>query len=219
MTITAWASTKFSWGVACAALTLTTMAMPSAAYADGVSIDDLVRRDCRSYKPHKYGCRYYKKYSNTPFTGTTVTETPSGGRSLVTFRNGKRHGESLTFRKNGQLSYKSNYKNGYPHGVLYSYHENGQIKSKTTYKNGWATGPSTSYYDNGQIDSQGNFYEFSNIGKWVGFYRDGNKRSVTYYKDGGQQGDQLYWKEDGSLNTEKSGYYKEDKRVGPLKNR
>ena len=43
MTITAWASTKFGWGVVCAVLTLTTMAMSPAAYADGVSIDDLVR--------------------------------------------------------------------------------------------------------------------------------------------------------------------------------
>ena len=71
---------------------------PAFAFAFGVTLDDLVKRD---------GI-HYKKFSTVPFTGKVTGEIQG------TFKNGKKHGPSVGYNKDGTVDkkYTGTYKNG-----------------------------------------------------------------------------------------------------------
>ena len=72
------------------------------------------------------------------------------------------------------------------------WHENGQKAIEGECKEGYWEGPSTSWYPSGQKSKEGEF------------------------KDGKQEGQWIVWDKDGSIDNEKSGIYKADKKVAPL---
>ena len=59
-------------------------------------MDDLVERDGL----------YYKKFTDVPFTGKIT------GKEQGSYKNGKRHGDWVTYWDNGRLRRKGKYKNG-----------------------------------------------------------------------------------------------------------
>ena len=64
-------------------------------------MDDLVFDDLEERDGH-----FYRKFSDVPFTGKTT------GRLQGTFKDGKRDGSWVGYKKNGQLWWKETYKNG-----------------------------------------------------------------------------------------------------------
>ena len=59
---------------------------------------------------------YYKKFTNTPFTGKVI-----GGSKQGSFKDGLREGSWVEYKKNGQLKNKTNYKDGKKDGLLEMY--------------------------------------------------------------------------------------------------
>ena len=70
--------------------------LSSPSWSETLTMDDLVERNGL----------YYKKFTNTPFTGE-VSGIQSGG-----FKNGKRIGEWLYYYEHGQLNWIGNYEDG-----------------------------------------------------------------------------------------------------------
>ena len=88
----------------------------------GETMDDLVKRNGL----------YYKKFSDTPFTGKVTGEIQGS------IENGKKVGAWVYYWGNGQLKSKGNYKNGKEEGAWVGYDRDGTLsKSWTgTFKNG-----------------------------------------------------------------------------------
>jgi len=94
------------------------------------TFDDLVfRRD---------DDRYYKKFSDVPFTGEIKSKTDIG--QIV---DGKRDGPWV------------------------QYHDNGQLFSKGDYKNGKQEGPWVFYFDDGRLWMKGALQDGRRHGRWV----------------------------------------------------
>ena len=77
----------------------------------GLSMSELVKRE---------GV-YYKKFSDTPFTGEVA------GRYQGKVKNGKLDGYWVGYHENGQLSSKGDYTNGLRNGYQVRYWDNGQL--------------------------------------------------------------------------------------------
>jgi antitoxin component YwqK of YwqJK toxin-antitoxin module len=106
-----------------------------------IDFDDLVKREGL----------YYEKFTEVPFTGTTT------GKTQVSFKDGKFHGEWVRYYENGKLESKRNFKNGEKHGEDVSYYENGQLFIKENYVNGEEHGELVMYHENGQLKYKFNF--------------------------------------------------------------
>ena len=66
---------------------------------------------------------YYKKFSDTPFTGkVNYTDPESGNNVQGKMVNGKMKGTWLGFYRNGKLYQKENYRNGWLHGIAIRYY-------------------------------------------------------------------------------------------------
>ena len=94
---------------------------------------------------------FYNKLTEVPFTGKI------DGKTIGSFKNGKKDGFWLGYWENGQLQSKTNHKNGKLEGSWVSYHLNGQLRDKGQYKNGLKDGSWVSYFGNGQLRSKGNY--------------------------------------------------------------
>ena len=108
----------------------------------GESSDDLVKRNDL----------YYKKFTDTPFTGTTLDYYSNGQLShKVNWKNGKKEGIWEWYDDNGQLLLEGNFKNNMEEGLWKSYHDNGHLKYKQNLKDGKAEGVMEWYDDNGLL--------------------------------------------------------------------
>ena len=131
------------------ALFLVYLISPTFGFAKSVTFDDLVVREGR----------YYKIFSNNPFTGRVV-----GGLNGE-IKNGKWEGVWMHFYNNGPLGSKTYYKNGKKDGPFETYHENGQLLSRGTYANGVLNGIMEIYNVQGQLKLQKFFKQGVEIGK------------------------------------------------------
>ena len=73
---------------------------------------------------------YYKKFSHQPLTGKTI------GRTIGSFKNGKKEGYWYKYWDNGQLSSKTHWKNNEMDGSSVYYYKSGDLQTKIFYKNG-----------------------------------------------------------------------------------
>jgi len=82
----------------------------TASGAFATSMDDLVKREGL----------YYKKFTDTPFTGV-VDE----GKRRGAFKNGEQEGPWFIYYENGQLMAKGAFKNGEQEGPWVEYNKDG----------------------------------------------------------------------------------------------
>ena len=130
------------------------------------------------------GDGFYKKSTDVPFTGKTT------GQTQGTYKDGILDGPWVRYYwVNGQLWRKGDYKNGLREGPWVEYFNTGQLYWKSDFKNGERDGPWVSYYGNGQLGGKGDF------------------------KDGKKEGPWVYYNEDGTVNEELTGTYKNGKKV------
>ena len=185
---------------------LTGLFAPALAVAgEGVNIDDLVKRE---------GV-FYKKFTEELFTGKTT------GQEQSTFRRGKKHGLSVWYHENGQLSWKGTYKDGKSEGPSVSYHANGQLSSKGTYKDGEREGPYVWYYPNGQLSWKGTYKDDKKHGPSVSYHENGQLSQKGTYKDDKREGPWVFYNEDGTTDFDGkccswhkgSGTYRNGKKV------
>ncbi len=70
------------------------------------------------------------------------------------------------------------------------------------------------WHDNGQRAAEGLWKHGVREGQWVHFHEDGHKRSEGTFEKGAKVGVWTFWREDGSLDTLRSGEYRDDRRTG-----
>ena len=100
-------------------------------------------------------------------------------------------------------------------GPVFSLHNNGEIESKGNFINGWFEGLWKFWYDNGQLRAIGEFEKtiekrtYDNgipkngkTGFWVGYHKNGNKKTEGIYKDGLANGVFITWYENGQKEIE-----------------
>jgi hypothetical protein len=104
--------------------------------------------------------RYYKKFSDVPFTGEIKSQTEKGW-----IREGKRDGHWVSYFKNGQLASKGDFKNGKFEGPWVFYFDDGTLWMKGTLKDGERQGRWV-HYDGSKLDKLNS-----------GVYKDGVKIS------------------------------------------
>lgn len=96
------------------------------------------------------------------------------------------------------------------------WHENGVIMARgQSFLWLFRTGDWTYWYNNGQKYSEGE-YSRRKTGFWTSWHKNGVKKKEGEYEDGKREGPWTYWNEDGSINSEKSGIYKNGKKVPGL---
>ncbi len=118
-------------------------------------------------------------------------------------------GKAARYYENGALKEEREYKDGKKHGLLKDYLPNGKIKSEVIYKNDVENGPAKLYYPSGALQQEINFidgnaqstklyYPQGNLslreeinlakgllaGEAKQYYRNGQLKSVSQYKDG-----------------------------------
>lgn len=179
-----------------------------------VLLSNLVVRDSMMYEVN----------SDSPFSGLGVEKSPNEQyRKKISFRNGKKDGESIEYYQNGQIKTRIEYTNGVEDGISEFYFENGQLEKKAEYKDGELNGVYEKYYENGnpmakaqyQMGTQnGEYIEyFSNgqiaestmyvngkiDGKYVAYFENGNKNLEYITSGNGYEGDYIKYNEDGSV--------------------
>ena len=158
--------------------------------------------------------------NDEPWEGFLITIDDKGEKKEGNYKNGKRHGRSVTFWSNGNLKYDTESKNGVFHGKFKSYYENGSIKSDSNYVNGepidWITYNYESLSGEGTLKLVSHYGGDSNLIKSI-LYEDGQISVEMNYKDKG------YMILDGPYKTYKNGQlieeemYKNGKKDGYYK--
>lgn len=89
------------------------------------------------------------------------------------------------FTTNAGISKTVSFKNGVEEGEQVTYYAEGVIKSRYQFKNGLETGRSINYYEDGEnIKTLYCCTEGDICGNLIGYFPNGNKRSVVYYLNG-----------------------------------
>ena len=162
-----------------------------------VTMDDLVEREGLMYRP----------FTTVPFTGVTT------GLKQYTFKNGKRDGPFAQYHDNGQLRGKGNYTEGYLDGPWVWYYANGELDTKGNWINGKRDGPWVWYFIDGRLSWIGNYKDGKREGPWVEFRAFGELTGKGNYTDGKRDGPWVWVNQDGVLNKEESGTYKDGVKV------
>ena len=132
------------------------------------------------------GNTFFKKKTNKPFTGILKNFYPDGQVSLIdNFKDGKQHGEYVSYHPNGKILLKGEFKDGKQHGIWSEYHEDGSVYWNLRYINGITEdGIFRMYYPDGSVESEVTYGNGKPITNWVYFDKNGNKERVKVYENG-----------------------------------
>ena len=125
-------------------LTLVLLIFCTPSWSESVPSYEMIQRDGL----------WYKKFTNTPFTGTITGVTQ--GKIL----NGKLEGEIIAYHDSGSLSYIGNFKNGKNHG-----------KGKMIFGDGYSY---NGLWSNGLFDGKG-IAEYSDGSIYDGNFKMGKR--------------------------------------------
>lgn len=95
----------------------------------------------------------YFRSLKIPFSGK-VKGSEEGCKYEFSYKDGRRHGETIIYYENGNILFKRNYKDGKKHGEYIAYYENGNLKYKINYKNGNKDGWDFEYDESGKPTSK-----------------------------------------------------------------
>lgn len=157
-------------------------------------------------------CIYYKKGSNTPFTGMAYEKFIFSKKiNYIPVENGILSGKAIGYyKKGGAKKYESNLKYGDKNGEEIGYYESGKIQSTWYYENNKENGEEIQYYENGIVKSRTSVKDGKPDGKLILYYPSGVVRSEQLFENGVITNVTFYF-EDGSFNY--SDKYINGKRV------
>ncbi|SFU34948.1 toxin-antitoxin system YwqK family antitoxin [Pontibacter akesuensis] len=118
--------------------------------------------------------------------------------SLVDFKDGKQHGWSQFFRKNGSMRKKTYFENGVQQDTLLTFYSDGDVESAFSIKDGSKHGSYAYYFGNGKKKEEGSYLNdqlegevisYSNRGQVAarGFYDSGARYALIRYTNGQQE--------------------------------
>lgn len=95
------------------------------------------------------------KMNSSPYTGKAYEYWDGGDtQRIMNFKDGKLHGEMLTYSWNGALKESDHFYNGLYFGDLISYHPNGEVRSVQLWFNGFPDGNLTTYNQQGELTEE-----------------------------------------------------------------
>jgi antitoxin component YwqK of YwqJK toxin-antitoxin module len=130
---------------------------------------------------------YYLKSTDVPFTGEIHEQNKYKRTTYGSFKDGQKSQWSIIWHNGSRIHGK--YKNNLREGLWISYYPNGKISTYIDYENGKEEGP----------------VEF--------FYSDGQKQADLTFKNGTRNGKCTYYNKDGTLMQDKTGTYKNGKKI------
>jgi antitoxin component YwqK of YwqJK toxin-antitoxin module len=135
---------------------------------------------------------------DTSFSGTLSTKYSNGElKEEFQLSNGVINGFLKTYFENGQIKSWNEFVDGEQVGVQKEWYENGNQKKVVTINAKTGNIREQLYYDNGQLEEEYTSDKNSQrIGKWLKFWKDGNKKLEAEFK-GGAVYFQNYWNEEG----------------------
>ena len=159
--------------------------------------------------------RYYK---NGLLEGRMTIWDRSGNlRQAGQYVNGIRTGLFFDFHKAGLIASEIEYQFGKNlRETRYQWFSNGVISHKREFKEG-KIGVHTAYYENGQKEEERKWFTVEDERKWftgprktlrTNWYKNGQKKSEGKMSMSCRQGEWLFWREDGAIDTELTGNYK-----------
>ena len=139
----------------------------------------------------KRGEFYYTINSQDPFSGESTEYYPSDQiKEIISFKNGRPHGDYQSFYENGQTkkigAYKLNNNDfSEKHGNWKYYGESGWLGFDTNYDEGNLNGKYMAYYKNGAIWKEGEFVDGEQVGEWAEYGGPNSKifKEKTYTID------------------------------------
>ena len=115
------------------------------------------------------------KYIGTKRDSTwTFYDADGNVVSRETYKNGKKHGVSITYFENGKKAEITRFENGVKEGEWRQFYETGQPKAKGTYVNGKLQGEVTYFEPNGRPGIKGQYSRGLMHGTW--YYFDDNMK-------------------------------------------
>ena len=152
----------------------------------------------------------YEPGEQKPFSGWAAEYHDNGQiESLGQYKDGKRHGQEISWYGNGQMRHRGPAVNGHSNGQWTYWHDNGQMQHQGDWVDGQFSGQWTGWYENGNMQYQGE-YEGGNwntfkrnsagtrafvgrVGKWTFWEEDGSKYSINNFVDGKKHGFSAFW--------------------------
>lgn len=165
-----------------ALLFLLLLLIPSTAYAQSVSSEELEQRDNR----------WYLVGSDTPFSGELRDEGVREGK----IENGHREGRWTTWHENGKISSESDFEAS---AMTYHamYFPNGTMRFKGTYSKGRLDGMVSAWYPSGTPQSETEFFQGQRHGKRTLWDQEGNVLYSSFYTAGQLDGPAIWWYNNG----------------------
>ena len=122
-----------------------------------------------------------------PFSGTYVEYSvygPETKRAEENYKNGKKDGLSILWKRDGQKASEGYYKDGKQNGRETVWYLNGQKASEGNYRDGRRNGSWKEWYTNGLKWKEGSHKDGKKDGLWTEWDEDGNNPKTKTYKNG-----------------------------------
>ena len=129
---------------------------------------------------------------------------------------GKRDGFRTLWHDNGVKKGEGEFRNDKKQGPWIWWYESGQQRWQGSYVDDRPDGFERAWYSNGQLEYEGSFKDDKRDGLFVRNFETGQPELRGEYKEGRREGVFKYWRYDGSLDRERSGFYGDDVKVREL---
>ena len=145
--------------------------------------------------------KYYKKYTNTPFTGITT------GLKQGKIKKGKMYGDWKIYWKNGVIREILFIHNGKPDGRREVFDTKGELRFVKIYDKGNVKNEFNHfvYYENNQLKEEGYFFDDKKNGKWISYKENGDIRKMEHFTNNLLDGESVYYYKNGKV-SEKGNY-------------
>lgn len=147
--------------------------------------DQLELRDGQLFEPD----------GDQAFAGLLVEFYPDAGRKVaIEIRDGKPHGLSRGWYRNGQLEVEEQFVAGVAHGPRTRWHPNGLKRSEAQIEHGQITGTYVQWHDNGRKAAEATIVNGQPDGICRGWHPSGNPKSCVELR-AGEVVSREYWED------------------------
>lgn len=125
-------------------------------------------------------------------------------KSKVHFTNGIKDGLEEEYHLNGKPKFRTRYVQGELDGEYLAWYEDGKLHKEYSFVKGKAVGDAREFHPvtkdgKHEIALKMKYQQGSLDGEQAGFYANGKKKALFYYKDGALHGKKMLWTENGDL--------------------
>lgn len=133
------------------------------------------------------------------------------------YQDGRMQGRWVVRFPDGSMRSEDHWQNGQRHGVLRMWHANGQLFTEDHYALGKLDGSHRIYFEDGSVREAGELKAGERDGLWREFREDGTPVHALRFVDGRRRGTCYTWGPNGELNLDKSGVFREGRRLRGLR--